>query len=115
MAQRLQIITGIETVAVNGTAVQFQDTDTFVRAITITANSGNVPGEHIVVGDSNVVGAIATRRGHPLAPGESLVISAEGMGTTGMHGQDSAKLINLRDLWVDSVSNTEHVSWLALL
>lgn len=113
MAQVLEFLTGIETVATAGTAVRFTATETLVRSIIITANSGNVSGEHIVVGDSNVVGAVATRRGHPLAPGQSLTIDAATAAERGLSGVESTKLINLADLYVDAVSSTELVSWIA--
>lgn len=113
MAQLLEFLTGIETVATAGTAVRFTTTETLVRSIIITANSGNVAGEHIVVGESNVVGAVATRRGHPLAPGESLTIDAATADERGLKGVEATKMINLADLYVDSVSSTELVSWIA--
>ena len=113
MAQLLEFLTGIETVVTAGTRVQFTTTDTFVRSIIITANIGNVAGEHIVVGEKNVVGAAATRRGHPLAPGESLTIDAATADERGLRGSEATKMINIADLYVDSVSNDELVSWIA--
>lgn len=114
MANALNLLTGIETVASAGTAVQFQTTNAFVRSIVITANAGNTVGEHIVVGDSNVVGALATRRGHPLAPGEKMIITAEGLNQSGLHGEGSPKMVNLKDLWVDSITSSDKVSWFAI-
>lgn len=114
--EKVRITTGSGEVAAAGTAVALESTAgpaTLVRSVIITAGSDNTAGEHIVVGDSNVVGALATRRGHPLAPGESITFDGTPADERGMHGASGGQLVELTEIYVDSVSNDDRVSYLA--
>lgn len=113
---KMAIITGSGEVAANGTAVALESTSgpaTKVRSVIITAGSDNTAGEHIVVGDSNVVGALATRRGHPLAPGESITIDGLTADERGTRGIGGGLLVDLAEIYVDCITNDDRVSYMA--
>jgi hypothetical protein len=113
---KMGTVSGSAEVSSAGTAVALESTAgpaTRVRSVTITAGSDNTVGEHIVVGDSNVVGALATRRGYPLAPGESMFFDGTPANQRGTHGIGGAALIELADIYVDSITSTDRVSYFA--
>lgn len=84
---------GRQVVTTGGTRVQFSATNVRMGRIRITALSTNT--NPVVVGSSTVVAAAGTRRGAPLAAGE----------TVDMYIQD------LSDLWLDAVTSGEGVSY----
>lgn len=92
-------ITGIgdgrQTVTNAGTAVALAGSTT-ISEVTITSETNNT--DLIVVGGSTVVAALATRRGVPLSPGDSITIRGD----------------DLADIYIDSLVNTEGVSYLYL-
>jgi len=90
-----QIKNGRVIVATPGTAIQFS-ADTSCKKVIITAETNNT--NPVTVGDKNVVGALTTRIGHPLAAGASVTLEVE----------------NLNMLWLDAVTATEGVTFLAL-
>ena len=114
--EKVQVVTGSAEVAANGTAVALESTKspaTLVRSVIITAGIDNATGEHIVVGDSNVVGALATRRGHPLAPGEDITINGLNADQRGTRGISGGQLVELTEIYVDCITNDDRVSYLA--
>ena len=91
-----------QAVAAAGTAEALVASETLVNSVILNADSGNT-GE-IAIGDDNVVAAVATRRGQPLAPGESVTISGE------FFGGSATDLINLADIYVDAINNDDKVN-----
>lgn len=71
----------------------FNDPGGIVRAVAITALEGNTG--MVVVGGPAVVAALATRRGTPLAAGETIVLETD----------------DLADVYVDAVVSGEGVSF----
>lgn len=61
-----------------GTAVALA-AQTACRKVEITAELDNT--DYIVIGDSTVVAALATRRGVPISPGSTLTIYARDLST----------------------------------
>lgn len=70
----LTLIDGRATVTTAGTPVAL-GSDQVVFSITITALESNAGT--IVIGGDTVVAALATRRGRPLAPGDSISLSGD--------------------------------------
>lgn len=89
---------GRTTVTTSGTEVQISGSSVPCLSLTITAELDNT--DVIVVGTSTVVAALATRRGTPLSPGESVTLAID----------------NLNKVYIDAMVNTEGVtySYLAL-
>lgn len=81
-------------VPVAGTRVQFPNVVTKVIAMTAeTDNTGEV-----VVGGSGVIAALATRRGIPMAAGDSVILA----------------VTNLNLLWLDATVNGDGVTYVTL-
>lgn len=84
-----------KVVTTSGTAVALA-ASTLCKEIIITAEVDNTGV--IVVGGSSVVAALATRRGIPLSPGDSISISID----------------NLADVYIDSTVSGDGVTFLYL-
>lgn len=83
------------TVAVAGTAQQFPSVA--AKSVAVTAETDNTG--YIVVGGSSVVAALATRRGIPLAPGDTAVFA----------------VANLNELYIDTTVSTDGVTYVVLV
>lgn len=83
---------GRKTVTTAGTAVALSTTTT-IKEVTCTAETDNT--DIVVVGGSTVVASLATRRGNPLYPGDSITLAAD----------------NLNEVYVDSLVNGEGVTF----
>lgn len=84
---------GRQTVTTAGTRVQLSSTSTASKRIDITAETDNTG--FIVVGGANVVATLATRRGIPLAAGESYTFY----------------ITNLNKVYLDSTVSTDGVTY----
>ena len=84
---------GIKTVTTAATRVALSTTTTPITEVTITALSTNTG--IIVVGGSTVVAAAATRRGTPLAAGDSVGLEVN----------------SLASVWLDATVSGEGVSF----
>lgn len=93
------LIDGRQTVTTAGTRVQLSTTavEGTVLGVEITAETDNTG--YIVFGGSTVVAALATRRGTPLAAGQSRYIETS----------------DLSDVWLDSTVSTDGVTYTALV
>ncbi len=89
---------GRKTVTTSGTAVQLSSTSTPFTKLTITAETDNT--NIVVVGSSTVVAALATRRGTPLAAGDSYTLE--------LKGQEAG---NLTAIYIDAITDTEGVTY----
>lgn len=87
------INTGRKTVTTAGTAVVLASSTT-CKWVAITAETDNT--SIVVVGDSGVIAALATREGTPLSAGDTIVIPID----------------NLADVYIDSLVNGEGVTFL---
>lgn len=85
---------GRKVVTAAGTAERLVSTNTPCRKVTIMAELDNT--DYVVVGDSTVVAALATRRGIPLSAGSSITLDIEDLYT----------------IYVDAVVNGEGVTFL---
>lgn len=85
---------GRRVVTTAGTAVALASSSTPCISVAITAEADNTGV--VVVGGSTVVAALATRRGIPLAPGETI----------------TATIKNLNLLYLDSTVNGDGVTYL---
>lgn len=88
---------GRKTVATGGTAERLSSTATRCRSLIITAETDNTGV--IVLGGSTVVASLATRRGTPLAAGESI----------------SLDVSDLSVVWLDTTVNGDGVTYTALV
>lgn len=86
---------GRQTVATAGTAVQLSSTSSECRGVMIQAETDNTGT--IVVGDSSVVAALATRKGVALVAGD----------------REYFPIDNLTDLYIDTTVNTDGVTYIA--
>lgn len=84
---------GRKEVTAGGTAECLVATNTPCRKVIITAETNNT--NPVVVGDANVVAALATRKGTPLAAGVSVTLYVE----------------DLSSIYVDAVTDTEGVTF----
>lgn len=84
---------GRQTVTTGGTAVQLSSTSTRCRSLVVTAETDNTG--IIVVGGTTVVASLATRRGTPLAAGDSIGID----------------ISNLNSVWLDTTVNGDGVTF----
>jgi len=66
---------------------------TAIKEVTITGETDNT--DIVVVGGATVVAALATRRGTPLYPGDSVTIAAD----------------NLAEVYIDAMVSTEGVTF----
>lgn len=89
------LVDGRRTVTTAGTAVQLSGTSTAIKRVTIAAETDNT--NYIVVGASTVVAALATRRGIPLGPGDTITLRVD----------------NLTDVWLNSLVDGEGVTFTA--
>lgn len=94
----MSLVSGRKVVAAAGTAEQLSRPSVAIRQITIMAETDNTRA--VVVGGPDVVAALATRRGVPLAAGASLTLYSE-------YGTDE-----LSDLWIDAEVSGEGVTFL---
>lgn len=85
--------TGRKTVAAAGTAERLVAANTPCKKVIITAETDNT--NPVVVGDSSVIAALATRKGTPLAAGASVTLYVE----------------DLYSIFIDAVTNTEGVTF----
>ena len=88
------VVDGRKVVTTAGTAVQFDAQA--CKAVAITAETDNTGV--VVVGSSTVVAAVGTRRGLPLAAGD-----------TGLF-----EVSNMNVLWLDSTVNGDGTTWVVL-
>lgn len=95
------LVSGRKTVAAGGTAEALSATSVAFRRLIITAETDNTNA--VTVGGSDVVGAVLTRKGVPLvATSPPLILDAN-------DGID-----DLKNVFVDAVTNTEGVTFLAI-
>lgn len=85
---------GGKTVTTAGTAVQLSSTSILCRKVLVQARQENT--QAVVVGGSTVVAAASTRRGIALVPGESQYFPIK----------------DVSQLWLDSLANSEGVSFI---
>ena len=88
------VVSGRQVVTTAGTAVQLSAQA--CKSVALTAAAANTGV--VVLGDSTVVAAAGTRKGLPLAAGDTAITSVS----------------NMNLLWMDSTVNGEGVSWLVL-
>lgn len=91
------LICGRQTVTSAGTAVQLSTTPTSILEVAITAETDNTG--YIVVGASDVVASLSTRKGVPLAAGGSITLGVD----------------NLTDVYLDSTVSTDGVTYTAVV
>lgn len=91
------IIDGRKEVTSAGTRVQLTSTPTPIKQVAVTAETNNT--NTVVVGASTVVAAVGTRKGIPLVPSGSITLQVD----------------DLADVWIDSVVDTEGVTYIALV
>lgn len=84
---------GRKVVTTGGTAVQLVSDSTPCVMLIVTAETDNT--NPVVIGDSTVVGALATRKGTPLAAGASVTLYID----------------DVSKVWLDAVTNTEGVTF----
>lgn len=89
------VIDGRKTVAAAGTAEAIGSPQV-IRGVLVTALEDNTGT--VVVGGTTVDATLATRRGTPLEPGESVSIDAWNLGS----------------VYIDALNNDDGVSWTAL-
>src|SRR3954465_8145649 len=87
---------GRKTVTTAGVPVQLSTTATRIGSVAITAETDNTG--LIVVGDSNVVAALAPRKGTPLSPGDTVTLD----------------IAQLTTVYIDSTVDTDGVTFTAL-
>jgi hypothetical protein len=84
---------GRQTVTTGGTAVALSTTSNPCIQLEITAETDNTG--LVVVGDSTVVAALATRKGTPLNAGDTLTLYS----------------VDLKDVYLDATVNTDGVTF----
>lgn len=85
--------TGRKVVTTGGTEVALVASNTPCRRVDITAETGNT--NPVVVGGANVVAALATRQGTPLAAGTTLTLYVD----------------DLSKVYIDAVTDGEGVTF----
>jgi len=85
--------TGRKTVTTSGTEVQLVASSTPCLEVTIQAELDNT--NVVVVGDVNVVAALATRQGIALSPGESITLVID----------------DVQKIYIDAITNGEGVTF----
>lgn len=91
------VIDGRQVVATAGTRVQLSTTQTSVLEVTVTAETDNTG--FVVVGGSTVVASLSTRRGTPLAAGDSYTLAVN----------------DLTDVYLDSTVSGDGVTYSAVV
>lgn len=89
------LLSGRKFVTTAGTAVQLA-ASTAIESVAITAETDNTG--YIVVGDSAVVAALATRKGTPLSAGDTMSIDTD----------------DLADVYIDATVSTDGVTFTAV-
>ena len=92
----MSLTSGRKVVAAIGTAEVLGTSDQSIKEVLITAETDNTGV--ITVGNAQVIGALGTRTGTPLSPGESLNI----------------KTPSLADVWLDTTVNGDGVTYTAI-
>src|SRR5438552_3140284 len=92
------LLSGRAVVATPGTAVRLSASSVAIQSIIVTAETDNT--NVVTVGGSDVVGALATRKGVPLAAGASVAFVANRDGVD-----------ELSDIYVDAITATEGVTY----
>jgi len=88
---------GRKVVAAAGTRVRLESSKREVAGVIITAETGTVANTgYITVGDVTVIGADATRIGHPLAAGDSLPLYG----------------VDLYEVWIDATVTGDGVTYI---
>lgn len=93
------IVSGRKVVAAAATAERLSATSVAINRVTITAETDNT--NVVTVGGSDVVGALATRKGVPLAAGASITFDSQTDG-----------IDELSDIYLDVITNGEGVTFL---
>lgn len=94
------LVSGRTAVTTGGTAVQLSATSTPINTIRIMAATANT--NPVVIGGSDVVAAVGTRKGIALrATDPPITLDAQTDGVD-----------ELSDIYVDAVTNGEAVTWL---
>jgi len=92
----LKLGEGRKIVTTAATAVALVSSSLAVDYVIITAETGTVANTgYITVGDSSVIGADATRTGHPLAAGDSVTLYD----------------VDLQEVYIDATVSTEGVTF----
>lgn len=95
------LLDGRKVVAAAGTAERLSQASVAVVSVTITAETDNT-GLVVVGSPNSVVAALATRRGHPLAAGDSITLSRAEDGVD-----------DLMNIGLDTTVNGDGVTWVA--
>jgi hypothetical protein len=91
------LVSGRAVVTTAGTAVQLTTTPRTIREVVITAETDNTG--IVVVGDSAVVAAVATRKGTPLSAGDSFTVEVS----------------DLANVFIDATVSTDGVTYTAVI
>lgn len=97
----MALTSGRTAVTTPGTPVRLS-ADPAPNADTVLVTAFTDNSDYVVVGSSNVVAALATRVGYPLAAGQSVVIG------------DYSSPVQPGDVWIDALVGTEGVTWIAV-
>lgn len=92
------LVSGRTAVAAAGTAVALSTSSKPIDAVWVMAATGNT--NPVTIGGSDVVGALATRKGIALRQTDPP------LRLTPADGVDE-----LGDVWVDAITNTDAVTW----
>lgn len=87
---------GRKEVTTAGTRVQLSTDTARILYVVITAETNNT--NPVTIGGTGVVGALLTREGTPLAPGDSITLP----------------IAQLSAIWLDAITNTEGVTFTAI-
>lgn len=85
------MVSGTQSVATAGTAVQLISSQTECKSVDVTADAGNT--DVILVGGSGVVAASGTRKGVPIFPGNTYTF----------------KITDVSNVWIDAVHSGDKV------
>ena len=91
-----KLVAGRAEVGTPGTAVQLSTTSIPCAIVIVAAETNNT--NDVTVGGSTVVGALLTRLGIPLGPGDSAVLATD----------------DVSNVYIDVITATEGVTYLAL-
>ena len=89
-------LSGTQSVAANGTPERLSATSVHCGTIIVSADGNNT--NVIVIGDSSVDATESTRTGLALFPGQTEYLSG-------------ARRLDVKDTWIDVVTNDEGASW----